>query len=327
MTIIYPPTLDFSFMRQRPQQLMIQFARHGHRVFFCDKTQQAGREPEEVLPNLWVVRDQQRFVQEVVPGLGRIIVWCSWAYLHHELDVYRPDLVVFDCVDDFPEWRPYEAPMLARSAAVVATSAALEARLRPLHARVAVIPNGCDFAFFNTPPDGPPPRDLAQTGRPRVMFVGAWGRWVDSALVLQVSKYLPLWDFIMIGPEFGGHPIWGRNIYKLGMRPYERLPAYLHHANVAIIPFRDNQVTRAANPVKLWEYLATGRQVVSTPLPEVLPLQGLIRIAADPVSFARAIHSAAFDSESVGQRIAVAKANSWEARYKAITEFLPEIAP
>jgi len=329
VTIVYPPTIDFAFMRQRPQQLMIQFAQHGHRVFYCDKTQRSGREPEEVVPNLWVVPDHDRFVREVVPTLDKTVVWCSWAYLHGGLAAYQPRLVIFDCVDDFPEWRPYEASMLARADAVVASSTALEARLQPLHQRVALVPNGCDFPFFNAPPAGPLPSDFPRSRRPRVVFVGAWGSWVDSHLITQISKQLPLWDFILIGPDFGGRPVFGHNIHRLGVRPYERLPAYLHQMDVTIIPFQDNQVTRAANPVKLWEYLATGKPVVSTPLPEVLPLQGLVHIAGAS-DFARAIqvafHDRTHNPGAAERRVAAAKANSWEARYEAITRFLPELA-
>lgn len=324
MVIVYPPTLDFGFMRQRPQQLMLQCAGHGHQVYFCNLTQIAGRAPEVVAPNLTVVHDHDRFVNEIVPGLGKRLVWCSWAALHDKIELYQPDLVVFDCVDDFAEWRPFEPPMLAKATAVVVTSTALEQRLRPHHPRLAVVPNGCDFAFFNTRPSGPPPADLPRARRPRAAFVGAWGAWVDSAAVARAAKQLSHWDFILIGPEFGGYPVRGRNIYKLGMRPYERLPAYLHEVDVTLIPFLDSQVSRAANPVKLWEYLATGKPVVSSPLPEVLPLRNLVRIAV-PDTFAQEISAALFDQESAPKRIAVAKNNSWEARYEAIVHFLPEL--
>jgi teichuronic acid biosynthesis glycosyltransferase TuaH len=324
MNVLYPPTLDFGFMRQRPQQLMLQFARHGHRVFFCNLTQDLGRDPEEVAPNLVVVHDHDRFVRENVPGLGKTLVWCSWALLHDMLDLYNPSLVVFDCVDDFAAWHPHEGPMLAKAAAVVVTSHALEQRLRPHHPRLAVIPNGCDFAFFSTPPQGPPPADLPLVRRPRAVFAGAWGSWVDSAAVARAARLLSHWDFILIGPEFGGLPIRGRNLHWLGMRPYELLPAYLHEMDVALIPFLDNEVSRAANPVKLWEYLATGKPIVSTPLPEVMPLGDLVRVAS-PEHFAKAISEALFDQQRKPERIATASRNSWEARYEAIVRFLPEL--
>ena len=324
MVIVYPPTLDFGFMRQRPQQLMLQFARHGHRVFFCERTQRPGHPPQEVAPNLLLVFDHDHFVREVLPREGKRLVWCSWAYLHDTLDQYRPDFVVFDCVDDFAEWYPYEGPMLKRADAVVVTSSALEQRLRPAHSRLAVIRNGCDFAFFNRRPAVMPPRDLPARRNLRAFFMGAWGPWVDSQLVAQAAKLLPHWDFILVGPQFGGHKVWGRNIYNLGMRMYEWLPAYLHNVDVCLIPFRDNDVTRAANPVKLWEYLAAGKPVVSTPLPEVSPLRHVVRIASGP-EFALEIPRALADQHLEPYRIAAAKANSWEARYEEIQRFVPEL--
>jgi glycosyltransferase involved in cell wall biosynthesis len=148
---------------------------------------------------------------------------------------------------------------------------------------------------------------------------------VDSQAVAVAAKQLPYWDFILIGPQFGGREIFGRNIYHLGMRAYERLPAYLHEMDVTLIPFVDNHVTRAANPVKLWEYLATGKPVVSTPIPEVLPLRGLVRIA-ESANLAREIASAMNDHYLQAERVALARANSWEARYEAIAKFLPELS-
>lgn len=324
MVIVYPPTLDYGFMRQRPQQLMTQFARNGHQVYFCERTQQTGRPPTEVEPNLWVVGDHEAFVRDLLPQLGPRLVWCSWAYLHDTLDRYHPDFVVYDCVDDFAEWHPYEPAMLARADAVVVTSTALADRLRPSHSRLTLIPNGCDFDFFNRRPLNFAPRDLPARRQPRAFFMGAWGSWVDSQAVARAARLLPHWDFIIVGPPFGGHRIWGRNIYNLGIRSYEMLPAYLHNVDVCLIPFLENNVTRAANPVKLWEYLAAGKPVVSTPLPEVMPLQHLVRIAPGP-QFAQAIPAALADQHLEPFRIAAAKANSWEARYEAIAQFLPEL--
>ncbi|MEW6172562.1 MAG: hypothetical protein AB1510_05765 [Bacillota bacterium] len=83
--IVYPPTIDWSFMKQRPQQLMQQFADHGHQVFYCNKTQFEDRILEQVQPNLTVVHNNKTFIQDVVPELKKqdnsILLWVSWSKL------------------------------------------------------------------------------------------------------------------------------------------------------------------------------------------------------------------------------------------------------
>ncbi len=141
MNVVYPPTLDFTFMRQRPQQLMLQFARHGHQVFYCNYTQEEGRQPERVASNLFAIHDHRQFVNSIIPLLAPTLVWCSWAKLHSTIDSYMPGTVVFDSLDDFPEWRRYEDEMVARADAVVATTRTLLLRLKKRHRRVRLVPN------------------------------------------------------------------------------------------------------------------------------------------------------------------------------------------
>lgn len=326
MYVIHPPLLDFSFMRQRPQQLMIQAARHGHCVFYCNLTQIPGRPPERVLPNLTVIHDHADFVRNIVTGLEGVIVWCSWARLFDSVDIYRPDLVVFDALDDFPLWRSHEDTALARADMVICSSQALLDRLQGRHQMITMVPNGCDYPLFSQQPEGEPPAELRACCGPRAVFTGTWGAWVDSDLVEKAAKALPYLEFLIIGPLLGGRPVKGPNVHHLGPRPYEMLPAYLHRSNVALLPFADTDVTRAANPIKMWEYLAVGLPVVSTPLPEVMPLKGVVHVA-EPGRFVDAVESALSDHEGREARQALARASSWEARYQMLSQFIPELGP
>lgn len=324
MNVIYPPILDYHFMMQRPQHLMAQFARHGHRVFFCNQTQKPGEPLELVEPHLHLVHDHAAFLREVAPYLEATLVWCTWPKLHNSLAPYHPSFVVFDCVDDFPAWRPYEEAMLAQSDAVVVTSEALLARLHDRHPHVTLIPNGADVAHFANR-SGPPPSDLPPG--PTAGFVGAWGRWVDSALIERAASRLPQWQFVIIGPPFGGKQVNRPNIHFLGWRPYADLPSYLHQFNAALIPFRHDQVTQAAHPIKLWEYLAVGLPVVSTPLPEVMPYRHLVEVAETPLQFAEALARAAGAHlpDQVEARQNLARQHTWEQRYRQIVRAIPAL--
>ncbi|MFZ5823267.1 MAG: glycosyltransferase [Bacillota bacterium] len=312
-------------MVQRPQQLMRQFARHGHPVFFCNLSQRRGAPPEAVEPNLTVIHDHERFLSHVAPDLRAPLVWCSWAKLHDRLAAYRPGAVLFDAVDDFPQWRRFEPAMLRIADGVTASAAALHERIRPHHPRVALLPNGCDFPFLSQPPAGGRPDDLPPP--PVAGFVGAWAPWVDGRLLEQVAGALPAWNFAIIGPLFGRRELTAPNVHFLGYRPYSALPAYLHHLDVALLPFQRSQVTEAANPVKLWEYLAAGLPVVATPLRELAAHQELLFLAAQPGDFAAAIEAAGADRgrDRTAARRALAQQNDWSVRYRQVLSAFPDL--
>ena len=110
-------------------------------------------------------------------------------------------------------------------------------------------------------------------------------------------------------------------MHAIGARPPEALPALLRHCDVALVPFLDNDHTRASFPLKLWEYLAAGLPVVATPLPNLAPLaeHGLVTLAAGPEVFARAVHTAAADPPGRrAERLAIARAHDWPERMETL---------
>ena len=107
------------------------------------------------------------------------------------------------------------------------------------------------------------------------------------------------------------------NVHLLGRRPYSELPAYCKGFDVALIPFRINELTLNANPLKVREYLAAGLPVVSTPIPEVEVL-GLCRVASDPESFLREVEEALLDPGPRVERSESIRHESWEARLDEI---------
>ena len=214
--------------------------------------------------------------------------------------------------------------MLRRADAVVTTARSLFERLSGLHGRVVLVPNGWDESLARDPL---PPRPADLPPPPVAGFVGAWAPWIDGRLLEAVAARLPRWQFAIIGPLHGRRPARGPNIHHLGHRPHAALAAYLSHLDVGLIPFHLNEVTRAANPVKLWEYLGAGLPVVSTPIPEVLPFRDHVALAAEPAAFARAVEAARNDDspERREARRRLARQNSWEARFALLQSALADL--
>jgi len=109
-----------------------------------------------------------------------------------------------------------------------------------------------------------------------------------------------------------------------GKKEYKDLPGIIKAFDACIIPFKLNDLTASANPVKLYEYLAAGKPVVSTPIPEVLVYKDVVRIAKGPEEFIRALEKAISENspEDVQERLRVARENSWEVRIEQMESII-----
>ena len=128
-------------------------------------------------------------------------------------------------------------------------------------------PNGVNYQHFVNGSNIVPGEFTSIPG-PIALYVGAMDFWFDFNLVNYAAKKLPKISFVLIGPDIMAkskiEPV--KNIYILGSRAYDRLPGYLHNANVGIIPFNVKgypTLINSVNPLKLYEYMACGLPVVS----------------------------------------------------------------
>jgi len=263
------------------------------------------------------------------------LVWIAYPHpsLVSLLDDLRPRAVVYDCVDDWPMFErafsniaAAEERLMGRADLVLVTVALLRDKASRFNARAFLVPNGVDVESFAEIPGehGGEPPDIAALRRPRIGFVGNIAEWVDLGLIERVARIRPEWSFVFVG-NYRAQQLRPRadNIHWLGYRPYESVPAYLRAFDVCIIPFVDSELTRSVDPLKLHEYLAAGKPVVSTPLPRVADFGDLVRVASGPEAFAAAI-SEALSSEPAerARRIAAARQNAWSLRVAEIASLV-----
>jgi glycosyltransferase involved in cell wall biosynthesis len=112
------------------------------------------------------------------------------------------------------------------------------------------------------------------------------------------------------------------NVHILGVRPYAQLPPYLHHCDVGVIPFLKTPLTDNINPVKIFEYFASGLPVVSTNMYEVEQLHSPALITKTPGEFVDALKEARDYGRGHAEYLQFARANSWQKRYARIKERL-----
>ncbi len=366
--VVCLPIIDWGFRVQRPQQLLKPFAAAGHRVFYA-KTGFLGldREPElaEVGERVFEVglpgeHDfdvygrtlEGETLDQAFSGMSDLaarhgirdafvlVQYPSWEPLARRLRDAFGWRVVYDCMDDHtgfgthgPETAADEERLVRGADLVLATSGKLEERLRRMRLDVLRLPNAGDERHFSRLPsraDGP----LARLPRPVIGYYGAISAWFDVDAVRAAATRHPDWSFALVGDTRGadlGDLAEKPNVHLLGEKTYADLPAYVAGFDVCTIPFRRTPLTEATNPVKIFEYFATGKPVVARRLPELEPYGGVVSLYETPAEFVSALETAVRESVAPGEaenrRRKIARENTWGERFGTLNARLEGLAP
>ena len=249
-------------------------------------------------------------------------------------------LLVYDCMDDFPAFPQSELrrrfmvareqELAERAALITVTSEQLGEKWAPRHPRVRPLPNGVPDSFLAACLDAAPPADIAAIPGPRLLYIGVISSWLDDALLAQLACIHPEWSLVLVGPVEAASRALRQlpNVHLLGARPHEALPGYLAAADACLIPFQISPLTTAVNPVKLYEYLAAGKPVVSTALPEVAHYGEVCYVASGVQTFVRAAEQALAeqpDDPRRAERRRIAAANTWSRRAATLDELIAEL--
>jgi len=168
------------------------------------------------------------------------------------------------------------------------------------------------------------PVDIANIKKPIVGYFGGMAdHKLDVELIKKLIKLLPKFSFVFVGdaPRVYRDILSRSNVWMLGQKPYDKIPYYGKCFDVAIIPWRQNRWTEAANPIKLKEYLALGKPVVCTPaFSELKSYLDVVYVANTPEGFAQAIEKALTEDDSdrvVARRSKVIDA-TWDCKAKIL---------
>jgi len=244
--------------------------------------------------------------------------------------------VLYYCVDEYTEFSgvsssslaELEQQLLRRSDLVIVSAERLYQSKVKMNPQTVLIRHGVDFEHFRKAvlPETTVPEEIRNLPHPVIGFFGLIADWVDLELMAEVAKRFPNGSMVLLGKSttdtsvLDGVP----NVHLLGRKTYESLPAYSKGFDVALMPFRINELTLNANPLKVREYLAAGLPVVSTAIPEVEVL-GLCRIGRDTESFLREIEQALQDPGPTVARSDAIRSESWNSRVDELREHMAAI--
>jgi len=215
----------------------------------------------------------------------------------------------------------HEARLIVRVDQVFITSSALLEKKGMLNPQTTFVPNGVDYCAYVTSYDEP--ADLQPIPHPRIGYVGIIKKQLDMALLITLARRHRQWSFVLVGPlgnlgedaplieEFSSLS----NVYFLGSKPVGVLPAYTQHLDVCILCYKINGYTKFIYPLKLHEYLASGRPVVGVPIPSLQKFASLVKLAQTTDEWSQALNEslapAAYSESQVEARRRVARQHDW----------------
>jgi len=329
--ILYPPTLDYHYLVQRPQHLMKNFSLQGISCMFMNMPgiyHRDYRGIEEINPQLYIFHEVDP--APYVNGIRPVVYYSATAQVD-KIARYNPSLLVFDSVDEpsdeFAAWRPYYYRAVAGADVVLCTSEKLYHMARAINPNVYLVPNGCDYEHFSRAARGElaRPYDLKHIEGPIIGYIGVIATWCDLELIEQLARAYPHCQLVMVGPLYNvGRVPQRSNLHWLGFKAYDQLPAYAQAFDVGIIPFRQTNMTESVNPIKMWEYMAAGLPVVTTALPEASKYRDIIYYSTDHASFIDNVGEAIEHDTLEGRirRLSLAGENSWAARAQEVTRIM-----
>jgi glycosyltransferase involved in cell wall biosynthesis len=248
----------------------------------------------------------------------------------------RGYVTIYDAVDD---WRAFQAAGQAlwyEASFERSLGASCDAILAVSPGLATIAGQRCNREVHLVPNAWSP--DLLQPATPvaierGTITLGYFGHlteaWFDWDLLIECARRRPDWRIHLIG--YGGGWRTTRlpeNVTYIGKLPRTALAAHAAAWDVAIIPFRSGEVAAAADPIKIYEYLAFDLPVVGAGICPPVGAEDLVRIARDAEGFVRAVESAsASRRQQTGERQAFAAANTWDRRVDAILRILEADEP
>lgn len=234
---------------------------------------------------------------------------------------------VYYCADEYTTWPELEdLPVVAMERmllgavdTVVTTSRALFEAKSSMHPHVIYLPHAVDVDHFAkaADPSTSIPDDVRGLPRPIIGFHGLIRNLIDLDIINTIARLRPAWSVVMIGPTSADAPSLPRqpNIHYLGARPYDRIPAYLRSFDACLMPYRLVAASIYTNPVKLREYLAAGKPIVSTRIPEALNFGDLLYLADSASEFVLQLERCLSEDPSLpARRRASMRSQTWAAR-------------
>ncbi|MGA3170986.1 MAG: glycosyltransferase [Chthoniobacteraceae bacterium] len=300
-----------------------------HALKLCPDSIASGRRINEAMA--------RGHIRRVARGMGmtRSLLWLNPHSAVHMAGAMGEKAVIYDITDDwteapsFPAWQRkliarQDRALCARADLVIVCSEALEASRRAHSKRILLLPNGVDCEHYAAIAGSV---EESRWPRPVLGYTGTvHGDRFDVDLVAGLARKFAQGSVVLVGPDHLTPAQKAKleplpNVHITGPVPYGRIPETMAQFDVCIVPHVETPFTNSLNPLKLWEYLAAGKPIVSTNVAGFRNYPDLCRIASGVEPFAEACRQALDERGATGaQRKAEARKHSWTRRIDTLLD-------
>ena len=287
-----------------------------------------------------------KLARKLSAGEKPVVAWVYRPEVVNSVLKHEYDLLVYDCVDDIPQFPYYrdkpaalreliatQDTLLNKADVVFATAAPLADKLRETRETVHLVHNVGDARHFAKARFGQTniPRDIEKLQKPILGYVGAVGRFkLDTELIAEIARKRPDWNLVFIGDVDIGSPevvalTEMPNVITLGRKPYNELPGYIKGFDICVIPFNVSEINASSFPIKFFEYMATGKPLITTPIGSLREYADLVPQPDDADGFIAAAEAfIGGDDPNRAKRIELAEENTWEHRVSRLLDIIYE---
>jgi len=258
------------------------------------------------------------------------------------IDTLNSQAVIYYCIDNFrgssasaKKIEKSEIKLLKMADLVFVTSRELYSYCSVYNDRVSIFPFAVNFEEFEKIRLNRvfSLEELKDIGRPIIGYVGGIHKWIDLGLIKDLAIRFPSYSFVFVGPIQTDVSVLLKlkNVYFLGKKEHAKIPYFIKNFDICLIPYLVTDYTRNVYPTKLNEYLAMGKPVVSTDLPEISNFNAendnLILVGKTHEEFIDCIPRVLKDSGTaiVDRRISSAKGNSWQVRVQEMSGLIEDV--
>jgi len=273
-------------------------------------------------------------------GFHKPLLWMYTPFSASLVDKVDHSGAVYECVDEFRAARGFvrskvvgsmEDELLRKVDLTIVTQENLLPHRMKFCPNTICIPNGADVDKFKPASLKllAAPEDMKRIPHPRLGFVGHIHYWIDLKLIRFLAEQRPNWSFVLVGPVAPLADIRAvrglRNVHLTGRKSGSDIPAYVQEMDCCLNPYVTGDIAENCSPLKLYEYLAAGKPIVSTDMPEARKFADIVLIAHSYSDFLEKCESLLQLPQSsawVARRTQVAAEHSWISRFEALNAAL-----
>lgn len=260
------------------------------------------------------------------------ILWIYSVNSAELLGKLNEKLSVYYCLDDFPSeiahnkrkktLQSLENRLLIHSGIAFACTGSLLEERKSKRGDIRFVRNGVDFESLNIKIDpAKAPDDIKGIPSPRIGIVGTFDSRIDTDLIFFIAEQKLDWQIVLIGnntpkgfniKSLKRHP----NVHNLGFKENKLIATYIGFMDICIIPYYTHGFNRHLFPLKTLEYLAAGKPVVATCLPELEEFRETVALTHNKEEFINAIKCYLESPGDPSKRKAIAREHSWDSKVK-----------